>query len=1287
MGIYRKYSGFILILVLGMIALMTMLAVSFYQSSRTQRILSRNYLDKSRAKLLALSGLEYSRIRLNLDIFATDKSSSFFHYYSGTYQEAGDRVKVRVYDLNASINVNDGIRVGKLEESYFPMPLKYKADALDPEGFNGRSGKTNLRLRRLLNAYGDVFRYLHVVFNDRRDYQVFLDEYNNGAAIPPLTSNASSKLQDSLPPSDSEDPAWSALGDRLIENRPDGGYRSLEEIKKIINDWGRKNVDAGFLSDVSLRGKDFFDLVSADLSVRSFEDESFFRIGPIARFGSYEFSDQGLHGDFYPRDLSIEGMDLSQLFLKHSVPLINVNESSFFVRAALFYSLVKVNYSCEGGSTVNPYFTLQDYFNPELLNNNTAALESAMILPSIGISGPVFPENRKTFENGRKGGNEFHFMSLRDALFLAAAYGKYLDTQVIDSFDRFKVFLETHSSDGGGVIQGNTAPFYERARSGDYDKFASTYELAPWSSRGEFTDTYVAATLPHVLSCIRRLPGYLGAPQALMSPYLILATDTERDDYKKDGKICRQAFYKVEDFVIRYTLPKICFSPCGFYRLESRGQVIRKNRVSSEVVMREELRLFETKYYRTQKDFDQLTDPQTSDDILLGPAFPGQSPSDNLGFAGLKDYEDDLSKDPFMSHFGGYKPQIVMNFNPEDSEYGLENSSSEPTAPPPQDPATDAWKEALNGAAKGLDNSQARGADFYLFPESSSTQTNLSPFGGFYFSSMKQGEFSTNIFDASLYWRLDPWLTDGHPVGQDVSAGLATFWFRMPSDYYRLHASFTEVDSFSKFFYPVASSRVFFSLNLWESFFASKNDNLMPFTLVKRPLTITVGLKKYNSPSADNKNIIFIRYDSGGGASSRKDSQSYNTFIAPNNYQIYKSTWMPYVDDQYDFMGFHLKSSKKNSEGEIYGFENNSYEYYRALAHRCVEARVVLNNNSSLPGIWHRVSAGWNFRRRKSPELESRHQIWIRLHDETAAVPNPINDYFQSVYYNPKPDEIENYYYPPGDQKPYSLGTGGYQGLMMTYDSSMVLSLGESQVHRTRSYVFEGRYLGMFFYRPFWRLNSCLDNFRLYMGPSKNENLNGTPIISKDYLDVDSPLYDKEAVEMPKYNFYGALRYKVMNASEDYGSVHPETNEPIWILNMKLPENSQLMACGTRVYYPSSSNTPYVRLKAHRVLGEEIPPEMLSENEQNFYFKAIPVTDDFRLSLQYMAHKPKLDGDLNTPSLPLQDQEIIQYRGYLLREGLRGVVGDHCTTIPWIKEVSIRYKSPKSLRVYHFSSQ
>ncbi|MFC1587440.1 PilX N-terminal domain-containing pilus assembly protein [Planctomycetota bacterium] len=131
-------KGIVLLVVLGVLALLSVLALTFVSMTRLERSISRNYVDHTRAMLAAESGIEYAIARIQgfqggaltaaeteamryeqNDLkpglaFATKPSfnlpapnQDFSGYLGSTYGDKGDRFKLEVRDESGKLNIND----------------------------------------------------------------------------------------------------------------------------------------------------------------------------------------------------------------------------------------------------------------------------------------------------------------------------------------------------------------------------------------------------------------------------------------------------------------------------------------------------------------------------------------------------------------------------------------------------------------------------------------------------------------------------------------------------------------------------------------------------------------------------------------------------------------------------------------------------------------------------------------------------------------------------------------------------------------------------------------------------------------------------------------------------------------------------------------------------------------------------------------------------------------------------------------------------------------------------
>jgi hypothetical protein len=269
-----------------------------------------------------------------------------------------------------------------------------------------------------------------------------------------------------------------------------------------------------------------------------------------------------------------------------------------------------------------------------------------------------------------------------------------------------------------------------------------------------------------------------------------------------------------------------------------------------------------------------------------------------------------------------------------------------------------------------------------------------------------------------------------------------------------------------------------------------------------------------------------------------------------------------------------------------------------------------------------------------------------------------------------------NFDYPRNDP-----GIGGSEGLLAPFDSALTLSFGESHARRMKAYVFNGITSRTGYYYPYWRLNSCLDNIRMYFGSSTDSDGRTLSSPPRDKLgfNYDTYAHIPFGDDLAKTNVAGALRYKVMSTQAG----HPFDNEPEWTLNTGIPVGSRFLSCAIRVYYPptpktlSVPNTSYVSLQASETGGmikRDLIPSDLTRNEQELFYKdeRADKGKQIVLTVTYTARQPDLDGDLGTLGDPLKYTTD---------------AGGHFTDLAWIKEVSTRHIPPEGARIIWYEER
>ena len=117
-----------------------------------------------------------------------------------------------------------------------------------------------------------------------------------------------------------------------------------------------------------------------------------------------------------------------------------------------------------------------------------------------------------------------------------------------DSFERFAWHLRQHMM---------------QARLLEHAKPIGTYGNPP-AMDGISDQWTLSQMVPHLFSLDRRLPSWMGAPLALLSPI-----NQARNALSQNILCLRSA----EDFVFRSHLPKVMFLPSGIFQIRSHAEV------------------------------------------------------------------------------------------------------------------------------------------------------------------------------------------------------------------------------------------------------------------------------------------------------------------------------------------------------------------------------------------------------------------------------------------------------------------------------------------------------------------------------------------------------------------------------------------------------------------------------------------------------------------------------------------------------------------------------------------
>jgi hypothetical protein len=1282
--------GFILIIILGLLGVLAFVSVMFLSQTRQAKILASNQMGRAQAGLFALSGFEKMKAK-SLNQFGSFVTQDLINDYKEENDIDGDGfsdMTFRCEDLNGKININDGIRAGYLE-----LGNSYVANALDPwPSFSvDVSALINLRIRRLLNAYGDVHRFSDFIYEDKITENVIKNHY--GDALPPngLTSfSTDEKRGQSMPKGE-------GLGDAILSQRPVGGFRRLEEIEDIVNQWslrswgGTPHISQAYLDRKSFDS--FYAFVTPDLTVSSYEDKKLFRLKDETslNLGDYAQSEALGPGKFFPVGLQKNPPNFSDMWRPHSVALINVNTARKYVLAAVFYAPCNVSYLYESASTVPPYIRRNSNLSNFTMGKSSS--QSMLSSPNIGIGGPIFKE--PFMENGvvgngtpgLEGGSPYHLMSLRDAMLLADRYfQKRREKYNLENdspylhFEGFRSFLKQQKNSLFGGIS------FERVLK-DPTPPDTIPGVVAWD-KAFFYSNYIFETLPEILCCVRRLPGYLGAPEPLTSPPF-LTVKPHPTAYLSGGD-CQEGMIKSEDFVWRFMHPKICFLPQGYYQVRARGFFVSPvGKILAKHTLNVMLSLFETQYYRTQKDFVDITNISYSQTkkILIGPSFRSgpDYPNKYMGFVGMKDFDDDLIQDPLLTQGLDSSAQIVMNFDPDDGS-GLKNSSVFASAISPEDCMNDEWAKNLGPVYyEPFRNSYMEGSDKAILGDFSDADavSDLNPFGGANFLSLGHGEFSAIKFGYSLYFRLYASIETDEPAAKNLTAGCMVFWFRLPTEYPYTHDVYrTDIASPMLTIASKNFSHALITLNMWEKY-ETKYDLGTGIVVVTRPVTLTVGLKTRVAGDA-RPYMLFARYDSGGCPDFDDGGNTLVEYKGDNNALFPLTTAAVYnsgASDQYDFMGLHLYApTTPNSYNFLASYETgaqDAYLYYRRNSHISAETQVRISNKS-FPGSWHRAGVYWNLRFGPSAislsAMETQAQLYATLFDvynmdETGNMGEKVN---QHVAFDPS--IVDSY---PAVNFSYPIETviyKGTRGIMATYDSLMTLSLGESHARRMFSSSFYTS-TNPKQYVPYWRLNSSIDNLRIFMGSS--DPLASPPYrINSIYLDKNSGgLYKMTPPNNNAEKIFASYRGRRYLLSNFYSPLGENTAR--WTIHFPVPKKSQLLFFRTRGYRShqnsSSSNTPFgVLAFTPYDNSQEITPNVVIENNNVLVSRK-------RSTHSELFNALKID-QFNVEALYGNDVVNEPY-GYIdsgSNYGSVNISGDgDLTEIEWLKEMSIGYVPAK----------
>lgn len=1097
-----QVRGFITLLVIGVLAVLVMMTISIAAHASATDKLVENHMNRVVCRQLARSGYEKA-VSIVFTTGLHDQRKPFHADWDLLGLRTG-RVAISGSDLSGRLNVNDGIRAGLMEMG----PDRYKSNEVNPwrpdsdfdwdemeELADARnSGMINIRIRRLLNAYGEAVRF------EMEGAPDLFELMTSDSAVASLSSGELYR------------PDPRGLGDEILVNRPGHGYKQLSDLAAIVNQWAETHG-----LEVPVGRRDFFDVVSADLTVQSWEDDTVFRF--TKPLGSYSYQPLTAHPNLRSRlftaSMSSHGIVINDDdTAPHSVATVNLNQASEWVRTAVFYALTNVEFPAMSSSSVS-----HDNVGPDV---EAVPSYAKSLTAEYSLGGTVFDPDRVT-ENGEPWtlGPSFvqpsRLMSFRDAIRLARYWDidhEETGESVVD-FDSFRDMLDRHYLEWLPSI-GEELERAEPLPASFNDEF----------NGGEFLQDYLSRILPHVLSGSRRLPRWTGAPSALLSPLY--------KPVKPHPVISKsRGIRTVEDFCRRQNQPKVDFLPSGLYRIESHAVLHspHDSRCSIEV----DLEAFDKIIWRSQKDFLTLTiddDNQTHPAVRIGPEFTirdggGTDPDHFMGFLGLQKFADEsaYSSPPDIS--------LGMGVDGINSRF----SQGMPATNPNDDPWIGEPLEALTST--GLTRAQIalRPADFEgtLDPEGRGVSTfrhrdfsELSPFGGIHMSSRFNGPTRNGAsLKDIVYWNLmepsaggeEPLVNSGQGAGANMARGLVNLWFQIPSSYPYAQENHGGGGGF----------QTLFSVVVWDitqphvgvySF-----ETVGTYQAIMRPVEIKVGIVW----DIENMSYALVGRCEQPNAGQETLVTRVNTALHPRP-DLENGLFHDSESDQGDLPRPYFPD--RDGLGDtmpimaIPGMMRSPATWCADQA-RVLQRKIIFpeDNPDFGPGTWHRVSVGWNLNSNFNPE----DTFWMLMMEEVPTVDGPRYTQFDD-YGTYDETDVDRY-------RP--------RNLMMTYGTQNVFTVGgclarvavrDPEELDPSSSGWEGR----------WLLNSSVADVQAFFGD-----------IPFGYQHATDSAY----TDVQPASFYA--RGDLYHWSASFKNIFPNGQS-----------DRHLMAVGARIYQPTINPDP-----------------------------------------------------------------------------------------------------------------
>jgi hypothetical protein len=228
----RKHRGAVLIVVLGVLAILALLATTFASLQATERHISRNYLDTVRAKLLAMSGVQDAVQRLTHVVETSDPRGPNAFMENRVWKFWGD-------DVNETGTDEALLRV-PLERAKNPsFALENDPNPMDPANPQPRPvlvrgplgirpvGISGVMQSGTYAVNGDVYSLRVTDLQGLIHVNDGLEHGRDGSVsqnLRRILNNLGAQSAINVP----------GLGDKILERRPAAGYRSKQEILAAV---------------------------------------------------------------------------------------------------------------------------------------------------------------------------------------------------------------------------------------------------------------------------------------------------------------------------------------------------------------------------------------------------------------------------------------------------------------------------------------------------------------------------------------------------------------------------------------------------------------------------------------------------------------------------------------------------------------------------------------------------------------------------------------------------------------------------------------------------------------------------------------------------------------------------------------------------------------------------------------------------------------------------------------------------------------------------------------------